>query len=90
MAKVPYVVDDVLGLLCKELGVGGWELLGGHYAFTADSFQTAYDTVQAQLNYMLFDDNDPTNDEAAEALYDRFDQVGYTVMYWSTEKATWY
>ena len=39
---------------------------------------------------MLFDDNDPTNDEAAEALYDRFDQVGYTVMYWSTEKATWY
>ena len=91
MAKVPYIIDDILGQVCAALGVSGYQLLGGHYAFALDAHQTVYDTVTEMLNAM-YEDNDSSNDATADLYFGMLDseEHDYGVFYWSTEKATWY
>ena len=92
MAKVPYYVNDALGALCQELGISGWEMLGGHYAFNSVA---AYNNAVSQVNstiWGMFDDDDPDNDEQAEeylAMLEDIDTNLPNLMYWSTEKASW-
>lgn len=86
MAKVAYVVNDVLGEMCETLGISGFSVVGGHYTFS--DYETTYNEVYDALWAML-DDDDPDNDATAYGYMDDLDKTNYTVMYWSTEKGAW-
>ena len=86
MAKIAYVVNDVLGEICAALGIGGWELIEDHYTFS--DYDTTLNAVYVYLEGMLYDE-DPTNDETAYGYYDQLEDTNYTIMYWSTEKNGW-
>ena len=90
MARVDYIVNDILGQMCETLGITGqYELLGGHYAF--DSTEKYDATRDAVYNYIwaMYEDEDFDNDAQADAYLDALDATDYTVMYWSTESSSW-
>ena len=86
MAKVAYVVNDVLGEMCITLNISGYEIVGGHYTFSD------YDTTLAAVYnavWAMYDDEDLNNDATADSYLDTLQTTNYTVMYWSTEKGGW-
>ncbi len=92
MARVPYYVNDALGALLKELGLSGYELLGGHYAFTSVAAYDAAVSAAYSAIWNMYDDDDEDNDETADeylAIYTDITNNQPSLMYWSTEKAAW-
>ena len=86
MAKVAYVVNDVLGRVCEELGVGDYTKIDGHYTFS--DYDASLAAVDAYL-WNLLDDEDESNDDRAYDIMEILDTTNYTVMYYSTESASW-
>ncbi|MBQ6392968.1 MAG: hypothetical protein IJH60_05615, partial [Eubacterium sp.] len=82
MAKVAYVVNDALGQVCKQLGIGGYTEIDGHYTFS--NYDATKDEVEAYL-WNLLDDEDESNDDDAYDIMEILDSTNYTVMYYSTE-----
>ena len=89
MAKVSYIVNDELGKMMDILHISGYEMIGGHWAFTSeDAYYAAMNAVNDAI-WALIDAHDDDDDSVAYGYLDQLEKTNYTVMYWSTEKGAW-